>query len=252
MKVLIIEDEALSAQALERSLKALRPDWEIAGRTTSIEASLRFLAEHQDLDIILSDIRLDDGLSFAIFDKVETKAEVVFVTGYDEYALRAFDYNCADYLMKPVQKADLEKALQRCEKRFPRLTPSMLKDMSSDILQRKVNYRKRLLLEQGTRTLVTPVEEVSHIAADTGGTKAFLKDGTYGYVSGSLSQLEGELNPEHFTRVNRQFIVALEAIEAFDDLPAKRECALVLKNPYGGVEIHITIPKRKELYERLY
>ena len=174
------------------------------------------------------------------------------MTGYDEYALRAFDYNCADYLMKPVQKADLEKALQRCEMRFPRLTPSMLKDMSADILQRKVNYRKRLLLEQGTRTLVTTVEDVSHIAADTGGTKAFLKDGTYGYVGASLSQLEGELNPEHFTRVNRQFIVALDAIEAFDDLPAKRECALVLKKPYDKAEIHITIPKRKELTGLLY
>ena len=104
MKVLIIEDESLSAQALERTLMELRPDWDVAGRTTSIEASLRFLAEHKDMDIIFSDIRLDDGLSFAIFDKVETKAAVVFVTGYDEYAIRAFEYNCADYLMKPVQK----------------------------------------------------------------------------------------------------------------------------------------------------
>ena len=190
MKVLIIEDESLSAQALERTLMELRPDWDVAGRTTSIEASLRFLAEHKDMDIIFSDIRLDDGLSFAIFDKVETKAAVVFVTGYDEYAIRAFEYNCADYLMKPVQKADLEKALRRCEERFPRITPSMLKGMSGDILERKVKYRKRLLLEQGTMTLVAPVEDVSHIAVDPGGTRVFLKDGSNGYVDFSLAKLE--------------------------------------------------------------
>ena len=252
MKVLIIEDEALSARALERSIKALRPDWELAGCTTSIEASLRFLAEHKDIDIILSDIRLDDGLSFAIFDRIETKAAVVFVTGYDEYALRAFDYNCADYLMKPVQKSDLEKALKRCEERFPRLTPSMLKSMSRDIMERKVDYRRRLLLEQGSRTLVASVEEVSYITSDVGGTKVFLRDGTCGYIDSPLSRLETELSPEVFARVNRQFIVALDAIKAFDELPGKRECALVLKDPHGATQIHISIPKRKELTGLLY
>lgn len=83
-------------------------------------------------------------------------------------------------------------------------------------------------------------------------TKEYLNLIGYRYVCVSLSQLEGELNPEHFTRVNRQFIVALDAIEAFDDLPAKRECALVLKKPYDKAEIHITIPKRKELTGLLY
>jgi DNA-binding LytR/AlgR family response regulator len=252
MKVLIIEDEALSARALERTLKTLRPDWELAGCTTSIEASLRFLAEHKDIDIILSDIRLDDGLSFAIFDRIETKAAVVFVTGYDEYALRAFDYNCADYLMKPVQKSDLEKALKRCEERFPRLTPSMLKSMSRDIMERKVDYRRRLLLEQGSRTLVASVEEVSYITSDVGGTKVFLRNGTCGYIDSPLSRLETELSPELFARVNRQFIVALDAIKAFDELPGKRECALVLKDPHGATQIHISIPKRKELTGLLY
>ena len=252
MKVLIIEDEALSARALERALKAMRPDWEVAGRTTSIEASLCFLAEHPDLDIILSDIRLDDGLSFAIFDKVDTKAAVVFVTGYDEYALRAFEYNCADYLMKPVQKADLDRALLRCEERFPRLTPSMLKDMSRDIMERKVSYRKRLLLEQGTSTQVAPIEDVSYIVADTGGTKVFLKDGAHGYVNVPLAKSEEELDPAHFDRVNRHFIVAFDEIKAFNDLPDKRECALVLKEPYSKIQIHITIRKKKELFNRLY
>lgn len=252
MKVLIIEDESLSAQMLERALKALRPDWEIIGRTTSIEASLRFFSEHKDLDVVFADIRLDDGLSFAIFDRVETSAAVVFVTGFDEYALRAFEYNCADYLMKPVQNKALERALCNCEMYSMRLTSAMLKDMSRDILHHNVKYRKRLMLEHGISALVIPVEAISYITAETGGTKVFLRDGTSGYVSSSLSQLENELAPSLFARVNRQFIVALDAIKAFNDVPSKRECALEIKAPYENVDVRISIPKRKELYEKLY
>ena len=160
MKALIIEDEALSAQALEAKLKKLRPGIGILGTTSSIKESVAFLKEHGDVDVIFSDIRIDDGLSFAVFDRVQTSAMVVFVTGFDEYALKAFDYNCADYLLKPVSDEDLEDALKRCEDRSARLSPQGVKELSEDILARKVNYRKRLLLERGSLSLVAPVESV--------------------------------------------------------------------------------------------
>ena len=176
MKALIIEDEALSAQSLEAKLKKLRPGIDVLGSTSSINESVDFLNEHPDVDIIFSDIRIDDGLSFAIFDRVQTNAMVVFVTGFDEYAIKAFDYNCADYLLKPVSDEDLEDAIKRCEERSAHMTPQGLKAMSEDILKRKVDYRKRVLLEQGTRTLVAPIEDICFIVAEPGGTKVFLKD----------------------------------------------------------------------------
>ena len=252
MKALIIEDEAISAQALETKLKKLRPGIGILGTTSSIKESVAFLKEHGDVDIIFSDIRIDDGLSFSVFDRVQTSAMVVFVTGFDEYALKAFDYNCADYLLKPVSDEDLEDALKRCEDRSARLSPQGVKEMSEDILARKVNYRKRLLLEQGPLTIVAPVEKVCYISADTGGTKVFLKDRTAGYVGESLTQLMEELDPAMFVRANRQYIVALDAIKAFEDTVSNRVCNLLLKEPYERVEIQIPTSRKKELMGLLW
>ncbi len=252
MKALIIEDEALSAQSLEAKLKKLRPGIDVLGSTSSINESVDFLNEHPDVDIIFSDIRIDDGLSFAIFDRVQTNAMVVFVTGFDEYAIKAFDYNCADYLLKPVSDEDLEDAIKRCEERSAHMTPQGLKAMSEDILKRKVDYRKRVLLEQGTRTLVAPIEDICFIVAELGGTKVFLKDNTYGYIGVSLTQLLNELDPARFFRVNRQYIVALDAIEAFDSTISQRECILILRRPYNKVGIKIPVAKKKELITLMY
>ena len=253
MKALIIEDERLNAQALKTQIQKLRPGIEIVSITSSIKASTAFLKEHgEDVDIIFSDIRLDDGLSFAIFDRVQTSAMVVFVTGFDEYALKAFDYNCADYLLKPVADNDLEDALARCEMRLPRLSPKGVAQMSAEILSRSVGFRKRLMLEQGTRTTVAQEDDVCYIIADAGGTNIFLKDGTHGYVEESLSQLLQELDPTRFVRASRQHIVALDAIAAFDELPSRRECNLVLREPYSDVQIHIPITRKKELINLLY
>ena len=132
------------------------------------------------------------------------------------------------------------------------MTPQGLKAMSEDILKRKVDYRKRALLEQGTRTLVAPIEDICFIVAEPGGTKVFLKDNTYGYIGVSLSHLLNELDPAKFSRVNRQYIVALDAIEAFDSTISQRECILILRKPYNKVEIKILTTRKKELMGLLY
>ena len=114
MKALIIEDERPIAEAFRGSLLFLRPEIEIVGVTTNIKDSVAAISANPDLDIIFSDIKIDDGLSFSVFDKVDTEAMVVFTTAYDEYALKAFDYNCVDYLLKPVSEEALQRALTKC------------------------------------------------------------------------------------------------------------------------------------------
>ena len=116
MKALIIEDESPISRMLEQKLHKLRPEIEIVGITTDIPESVSAIASNPDLDIIFADIRIDDGMSFSIFRQVSTEAQIVFTTAYDEYALKAFDYNCVDYLLKPVSEESLERALTRCEK----------------------------------------------------------------------------------------------------------------------------------------
>ena len=133
MKVWIIEDEKALSTALSQQLIRLRPDITIEGISTNIEDSIDAIRAYRDIDIIFADIKIDDGDSFSVFDEVETDAMVVFTTAYDEYALRAFDYNCADYLLKPISDEALEKTLEKCEKHLSRVTGQQIRAMSEDI-----------------------------------------------------------------------------------------------------------------------
>src|SRR6186997_2816716 len=107
MKVLIVEDEELAVKKLQKILMAADPDADVAGITDSISATVNWLGENPQPDLILMDIELSDGQSFEIFNQVKVNSPVIFTTSYDEYALKAFKVNSIDYLLKPVQKEDL-------------------------------------------------------------------------------------------------------------------------------------------------
>lgn len=117
MKVLIIEDENHSAERLQRYICALHPDYEISGITKSIVQSIDFLQREQP-DLIFSDIRLQDGLSFDIFRQVEIVSPIIFTTAYDQYAIQAFKFNSIDYLLKPIDSDELEAAIQKAIERI--------------------------------------------------------------------------------------------------------------------------------------
>ncbi len=113
MNVLIIEDEELAVKKLRKTLESVDSSAKVVGVTDSIRSSVSWLQENPTPDLILMDIELCDGQSFEIFDKVEVKSTVIFTTSYDEYALKAFKVNSVDYLLKPVQKEDLEAAMNK-------------------------------------------------------------------------------------------------------------------------------------------
>lgn len=252
MRVFIIEDEPVSAEALERSLWKLRPDIEIVGRESSVTGSIAFLQSHPSVDVIFADIRIDDGLSFSVFDSVQTDAFVIFVTGYDEYALKAFDYHCVDYLIKPVQPTDLEGALLRVERYQTHLNPADVAQMSSEILHGGVKYRRRILYQVAETQLVRPVEDISYISSDLTGIALHFSDGKQGRIPTALSSLMSELDPAVFVRANRQNVVALDAIREIQSLPGSRDSLLVLSEPYAHEQIKITADKKKEILSLLY
>jgi DNA-binding LytR/AlgR family response regulator len=107
MNLLIVEDEDLAVKKLINTLLAIDPLLCIAGVTDSIKATVGWLESNPAPDLILMDIELADGRSFEIFNLTDVKSPVIFVTSYDEYALKAFKVNSVDYLLKPNQKADL-------------------------------------------------------------------------------------------------------------------------------------------------
>jgi two-component system response regulator LytT len=112
MKVVIIEDEALAAERLEKMLKELVSGITIAAKLASVESSVVWLKDNS-ADLIFLDIQLTDGLSFSIFDKVAVKTPVIFTTAYDQYAIKAFELNSISYLLKPIKKQELENSLQK-------------------------------------------------------------------------------------------------------------------------------------------
>ena len=112
MKVLIIEDEELAVKKLRKTLQSVDETAEVVGVTDSIRSSVSWLESNPTPDLILMDIELADGQSFEIFDKIEVKSTVIFTTSYDEFALKAFKVNSVDYLLKPIQKEDLQLLLQ--------------------------------------------------------------------------------------------------------------------------------------------
>src|SRR3712207_4518458 len=169
MKVLIIEDEELAVKKLQKTLASVDPGAEVVGVADSIRSSVNWLQNNPSPDLILMDIELADGQSFEIFDKVEVKSTVIFTTSYDEYALKAFKVNSIDYLLKPVQKEDLEIAMGKYRD-MKKLYTAEPQKSSLDFdglvkeLQQKLQlkeYRKRFLVKHAQKLVSVEVEEVA-------------------------------------------------------------------------------------------
>ncbi len=246
MKALIIEDEYAIAKNLEAMLKNLRPEIEIVGETTNIPDSVAAIRENPDLDIVFSDIKIDDGLSFSVFDRITTRAMVIFTTAYDEFALKAFEYNCVDYLMKPVSKDDLERALAKREQRIPYANSEDINSAADAIRDRRAPYRKRLLLTKGSDTLIRGVDDICHINTEMGNVRVYLQDGLWGDVDSSLSELSDSLPPEIFFRVNRQVIVNINMIDKMSS-GLRRNTIIMMKAPYQKIQFSMTQERRKDL-----
>src|SRR3982751_5261995 len=144
MKVLIIEDEELAVKKLQKTLASVDNEAEVVGVTDSIRSSVSWLEVNPTPDLILMDIELADGQSFEIFDKVDVKSTVIFTTSYDEFALKAFKVNSVDYLLKPIQKEDLEAALdkfKKMKKLYGQATPNGSPVQNMDNLIRELQLK---------------------------------------------------------------------------------------------------------------
>ena len=251
MKILIIEDEQLGVERLIKHLNAIDPTIEITGATRSIKSSVEWLQTHEHPDIILMDIELSDGQSFAIFNEVEVKSTVIFTTSYDEFALQAFKVNSIDYLLKPIKKEDLKNSLDKyhqMQKQFAK-TPvfqigSLLKELQ---LQSKKAYRNRFLVKQGSRLLSVDVSNIAYFYAD--GRLCFFKtwDKAKYIIDYTLDELADMLDPGQFFRAGRGFIVHIKSIAQIHQyFNSKLKLEL---NPLTEKEVIISKEKTTEFKE---
>lgn len=246
MKVLIIEDEREAARCLAEDLKKLRPQIEIVGTTSGIEESVRTINATQDLDIVFADVKIDDGMSFRVFEQVHTDAMIVFTTAYDRFALSAFDYNCADYLLKPVSTESLERALARCEKRNIVLSPDILRRMSAEIISGNIGFRKRLLIEKGADLIVRDVEDLCYVLTEGGYVTVFFNDGSSHMFSNPLTSLSESLDPAKFMRISRQVLVNLGCVDRISHGEG-RNYLVKLKPPYTSKSFVITADTKRRI-----
>ena len=214
MKVIIIEDEKPSARRLQRQLKVLNIEAETM--LHSVEESIEWFQNNPHPDLIFLDIQLSDGLSFEIFETVEIKSAVIFTTAYDEYALQAFKLNSIDYLLKPIDDDDLEVAVKKYQERAPQKQGVTLD--FDDIKKLLVNpidrvYKKRFSIKVGQHLKLINIDDIECFYSENKGTYAHTKEGRNYLLDSTLDQLEDELEPQTFFRINRKFFVNINAIK---------------------------------------
>ena len=214
MRVIIIEDEVPAAKRLAKLLQNFSDEIEIVHTADSVESGVRYLTTAQNIDLIFMDIQLADGLSFDIFEQTTVTAPVIFTTAFDQYTLKAFKVNSIDYLLKPINEKELHLSLGKYQKLYPK-TQEDFSGKITRLLQEMnaVKYKERLLIKRGQQLSYLKIESTAYCFADGKLCYAVDFNGTKYLLENNLSQLEEQLQPDNFYRINRHLLVNIEAVK---------------------------------------
>ena len=211
INVLIIEDETLASNNLNKILSEINEDITVLASLQSVEQSINWLQSNDSPDLIFLDIHLSDDLSFKIFDNIEISCPIVFTTAYDQYAIKAFELNSIDYILKPITPKSIENSIAKYHLRTPQPKENytqLLNDLKSLAL---TTYKERFIINKADELIIVTVSDISYFFKDDL-TYVVLKDGHKYVINNTLDQLEETLNPNDFYRINRQFVVCIDAI----------------------------------------
>jgi two-component system LytT family response regulator len=238
MKTVIIEDEEVAAQALARLLKELCPDVTVLATLQSVEDSVEWLQTHAAPDLLFMDIHLSDDSSFAIFDKVAVTCPVIFTTAYDKYALRAFEVNSIDYLLKPVHQTKLQHAIEkyRTLSAAKSFDGSIISSLLETLRKEKPTCKSYLLVADKDKLIPLAVKDIAYVYIDVKMVTAVTFGRRNHCLSQSLDELMDQLAPQAFYRANRQHIVARAAVKD-------------VSTWFGGkLAVNLTVPAPERIY----
>ena len=221
MRILIIEDEQSSADRLRRMLEG---EHEIVGVCASNAEVKAYFADgaHSNINLILSDIQLGDGLSFESLRTVPESIPVIFTTAFDHYAVQAFRFNSIDYLLKPIDSEELHAALAKVKPIVNSQlsivnsvsTTDAIAQLLESVKSQTIRYRERFLIpHRADEFLIIPVSDVSHITIRDGVVRLCTLEGKHHTLNMTLEEVESQLDPQRFMRVNRQFIISAVAVQ---------------------------------------
>lgn len=209
MNILIIEDEKPAANRLKQLLKDFLPEARLNGHLDSIESAVDWLKANSAPDLIFCDIQLADGHSFEIFDRVKVSSPIIFVTAFDQFAIKAFKLNSVDYLLKPIDPEELKVAIQKFKSQHqtPQIDITLLKSL---ITQR--SYKSRFMVKWGETIQSIDVADISFFYSQEKMVFLQTKAGRKYVLDYTLDQLEELLDPQRFFRLNRKYISEVGAI----------------------------------------
>lgn len=241
MNVVIIEDETLSAQRLEKMILEIEPSLKILAKLESIESAVEWFRGHGDPDLIFLDIHLEDGLSFSIFDRVDVQSPIIFTTAYDEYAIKAFKLKSIDYLLKPITREELEKSILKYRNWTLPEKPVIDIKALYEMMRPEKQFKSRFSVTIGDRIKSIPASEVAFFYSAEGITFMVCTDTHEFTLDASLETLEHDLDPAKYFRINRQFLVGLESVVQAHIYPKSR-LKLELK-PDPRQEVFVSIDR---------
>ncbi|MBN2611729.1 MAG: response regulator transcription factor [Bacteroidales bacterium] len=212
IRSLIIEDEMPAYRRLQKLISETAPDIEISAHLESISSSVAWLQNNPHPDLIFLDIHLADGLCFEIFRQVHTDSFVIFTTAYDEYAIKAFELKSVDYLLKPVSKEHLERALIKFRAMKKQVKPDLY-ELIDIIENRKTTYKTRFVINVGNKIKTVETSEIAYFYSLEKATFLRSSNGKNYPVDFSLDKLELLLDPGYFFRISRQYLVNFSAIK---------------------------------------
>ncbi|MEO1051622.1 MAG: LytTR family DNA-binding domain-containing protein [Bacteroidota bacterium] len=258
MRVLIIEDETPAAEKLERYLIKYDPNNQIIEKLDSVKSSITWLANNQDvIDLIFMDIQLIDGLSFEIFDEVRITKPIIFTTAFNDYAIDAFKVSSIDYLLKPVTFDDLSESLKKLESLRKNLAAATGDERIEDLNKVLANlhqksHKTRFMVKLGEHIRSITVDRIALFFAEGRTVTLLTTDKRKFIVDYKMEDLESLLDPTLFNRVNRTFIVNINAIS--DVLVYSNSRLKVSTHPEFDKEIIVSrekVPQFKEWFNGL-
>jgi two-component system, LytTR family, response regulator LytT len=219
INIAIIEDEPATARSLKNLLQEADPEIEIIAVLAGVATSIEWLQNNnQKCDLFFMDIRLNDGLSFEIFEKITPDAPVIFVTAYNEYALKAFKKNGIDYILKPFDEEEVLQSLEKFKKLKQSSKPAPDADLQSILQEIKMQsaYKKSFLVHYRDKLIPLSAANIQWFQSVNETVHTVTTDNKFYVVDGTLEKLQQELDPSQFFRANRQFIINRAAINEVD------------------------------------
>ncbi|WP_394748864.1 LytR/AlgR family response regulator transcription factor [Spongiimicrobium salis] len=245
MKVVIIEDETSVAQNLSDLLFEINPEIEVLVVLETIKGSIRWFHENPSPDIAFFDIKIADGSSFEILEKTKLNFPIIFTTAFDEYALKAFKYNSIDYLLKPIKKGDLEKAILKYRNLYTK--DKVIIDHNLKLIEvikeikkseKKAIYKNSFLVNYRNQLIPLAVGDIAYVYLENQMVYCkTIENKTYKLFK-TLEKLENQLDPQLFFRANRQCIVSKQSVKSANTMD-KRKLRLVL-SPNHNAEVIIS------------